>query len=123
MTIDEVKQSLKNAGRHVSMDAPLKQGDESSSTMYDVLRTGEKFADDQLMTESLRREIERSLELLLLVKQMIRLYFDLNGEHPMTLEEIGERFDLTRERVDRLRKKHSCLKHTSRSRILKGYLG
>ena len=62
MTLDEVKQSLKNAGRHVSMDAPLKQGDESSSTMYDVLRIGDSPApDDQLMTESLRKEIERSL--------------------------------------------------------------
>ena len=65
MTLDEVKQSLKNAGRHVSMDAPLKQGDESSSTMYDVLKTGDSPApDDQLMTESLRREIERSLKTL-----------------------------------------------------------
>ena len=126
MTIDEVKQSLKNAGRHVSMDAPLKQGDESSSTMYDVLRTGESPApDDQLMTESLRREIERSLKTLTPREaDVIRLYFGLNGEHPMTLEEIGERFDLTRERVRQIKEKAiRRLKHTSRSRILKGYLG
>ena len=126
MTIDEVKQSLKNAGRHVSMDAPLKQGDESSSTMYDVLRTGDSPApDDQLMTESLRREIERSLKTLTPREaDVIRLYFGLNGEHPMTLEEIGERFDLTRERVRQIKEKAiRRLKHTSRSRILKGYLG
>lgn len=126
MTIEEVKQSLKNAGRHVSMDAPLKQGDESSSTMYDVLRTGESPApDDQLMTESLRREIERSLKTLTPREaDVIRLYFGLNGEHPMTLEEIGERFDLTRERVRQIKEKAiRRLKHTSRSRILKGYLG
>ena len=126
MTIEEVKQSLKNAGRHVSMDAPLKQGDESSSTMYDVLRTGDSPApDDQLMTESLRREIERSLKTLTPREaDVIRLYFGLNGEHPMTLEEIGERFDLTRERVRQIKEKAiRRLKHTSRSRILKGYLG
>ena len=126
MTIDEVKQSLKNAGRHVSMDAPLKQGDESSSTMYDVLRTGDSPApDDQLMTESLRREIERSLKTLTPREaDVIRLYFGLNGNHPMTHEEIGERFDLTRERVRQIKEKAiRRLKHTSRSRILKGYLG
>ena len=126
MTLDEVKQSLKNAGRHVSMDAPLKEGDESSSTMYDVLRLGDSPSpDDELMTESLRREIERSLRTLTPREaDVIRLYFGLNGEHPMTLEEIGERFDLTRERVRQIKEKAiRRLKHTSRSRILKGYLG
>ncbi|MDG2311212.1 MAG: sigma-70 family RNA polymerase sigma factor [Flavobacteriales bacterium] len=126
MTLDEVKQSLKNAGRHVSMDAPLKEGDESSSTMYDVLRLGDSPSpDDELMTESLRKEIERSLRTLTPREaDVIRLYFGLNGEHPMTLEEIGERFDLTRERVRQIKEKAiRRLKHTSRSRILKGYLG
>ena len=101
MTLDEVKQSMKNAGRHVSMDAPLKDGDESSSNMYDVMRTGDTPSPDtDLMTESLRKEIERSLRTLTPREgDVIRLYFGLNGEHPMTLEEIGERFDLTRERV------------------------
>ena len=65
MTLDEVKQSMKNAGRHVSMDAPLKDGDESSSNMYDVLQTGDTPSPDtDLMTESLRKEIERSLRTL-----------------------------------------------------------
>ncbi|MDP4586889.1 MAG: sigma-70 family RNA polymerase sigma factor [Flavobacteriales bacterium] len=126
MTLDEVKQSLKNAGRHVSMDAPLKDGDDSSSTMYDVLQTGETPSPDtELMTESLRKEIERSLKTLTTREaDVIRLYFGLNGEHPMTLEEIGERFDLTRERVRQIKEKAiRRLKHTSRSKILKSYLG
>ena len=126
MTLDEVKQSMKNAGRHVSMDAPLKDGDESSSNMYDVLQTGDTPSPDtDLMTESLRKEIERSLRTLTPREaDVVRLYFGLNGEHPMTLEEIGERFDLTRERVRQIKEKAiRRLKHTSRSRILKGYLG
>ena len=126
MTLDEVKQSMKNAGRHVSMDAPLKDGDDSSSNMYDVMRTGDTPAPDtDLMNESLRKEIERSLRTLTPREgDVIRLYFGLNGEHPMTLEEIGERFDLTRERVRQIKEKAiRRLKHTSRSRILKGYLG
>ena len=126
MTLDEVKQSMKNAGRHVSMDAPLKDGDESSSNMYDVMRTGDTPSPDtDLMTESLRKEIERSLRTLTPREgDVIRLYFGLNGEHPMTLEEIGERFDLTRERVRQIKEQAiRRLKHTSRSRILKSYLG
>ena len=126
MTLDEVKQSMKNAGRHVSMDAPLKDGDESSSNMYDVMRTGDTPSPDtELMTESLRKEIERSLRTLTPREgDVIRLYFGLNGEHPMTLEEIGERFDLTRERVRQIKEKAiRRLKHTSRSKILKSYLG
>ena len=126
MTLDEVKQSMKNAGRHVSMDAPLKDGDDSSSNMYDVMRTGDTPAPDtDLMNESLRKEIERSLRTLTPREgDVIRLYFGLNGEHPMTLEEIGERFDLTRERVRQIKEKAiRRLKHTSRSRILKSYLG
>jgi RNA polymerase primary sigma factor len=126
MTLDEVKQSMKNAGRHVSMDAPLKDGDESSSNMYDVMRTGDTPSPDtELMTESLRKEIERSLRTLTPREgDVIRLYFGPNGEHPMTLEEIGERFDLTRERVRQIKEKAiRRLKHTSRSRILKSYLG
>ena len=126
MTVNDVKESLKNSGRHVSMDALLKDGDESSSNMYDVMRTGDTPSPDtELMTESLRKEIERSLRTLTPREgDVIRLYFGLNGEHPMTLEEIGERFDLTRERVRQIKEKAiRRLKHTSRSRILKSYLG
>jgi len=126
MSVDEVKQSLKNSGRHVSMDAPLKDGDDSSSNMYDVLQTGDSPSPEaDLMNESLRREIERSLRTLTTREaDVVRLYFGLNGEHPMTLEEIGERFDLTRERVRQIKEKAiRRLKHTSRSRMLKSYLG
>ena len=81
--------------------------------------------ESELMTDSLRREIERSLSTLTSREaDVIRLYFGLNGEHPMTLEEIGERFDLTRERVRQIKEKAiRRLKHTSRSKILKSYLG
>jgi RNA polymerase primary sigma factor len=126
MTLDEVKQSLRNSGRHVSMDAPLKDGDDSSSTMYDVLQTNDTPSPDtDLLHESLRKEIERSLKTLTSREaDVIRLYFGLNGEHPLTLEEIGERFDLTRERVRQIKEKAiRRLKHTSRSKILKSYLG
>jgi RNA polymerase primary sigma factor len=126
LTPQEVKQSLRNAGRHVSMDAPLKDGDDSSSNMYEVLQSGDSPSPEKgLMTESLRREIERSLSTLTTREaDVVRLYFGLNGKHPMTLEEIGERFDLTRERVRQIKEKAiRRLKHTSRSKILKTYLG
>lgn len=126
MTVEEVKQSLKNAGRHVSMDAPLKDGDDSSSTMYDVLSSSESPSPEtELIHDSLRKEIERSLSTLTAREaDMVRLYFGLSGQHPMTLEEIGEKFDLTRERVRQIKEKAiRRLKHTSRSKILKSYLG
>lgn len=123
MTEDDVKESMKNSGRHVSMDAPLVEGEDSN--LYDVLRSGESpNPDKELMIESLRVEIERSLQTLTPREaDLIRLYFGLNGNHPMTLEEIGETFDLTRERVRQIKEKAiRRLKHTSRSKILKTYL-
>jgi RNA polymerase primary sigma factor len=124
--VEEVKQSLQNSGRHLSMDAPLKDGDESSSNMYDVLQSSESPSPEKdLMHESLRKEIERSLKTLTQREaDVIRLYFGLNGKNALTLEEIGERFDLTRERVRQIKEKAiRRLKHTSRSKILKSYLG
>lgn len=123
MTEDDVKESMKNSGRHVSMDAPLVEGEDSN--LYDVLRSGESpNPDRELLNESLRIEIERALQTLTPREaDLIRLYFGLNGEHPMTLEEIGETFDLTRERVRQIKEKAiRRLKHTSRSKILKTYL-
>jgi len=120
----EVKESLRNSGRHVSMDAPLVQGEESN--MYDVLRTDDIPTPDRaLLYDSLRKEIERAIcTLTPRESDVIRLYFGLNGEHPLTLEEIGEKFDLTRERVRQIKEKAiRRLKHTSRSKILKTYLG
>jgi RNA polymerase primary sigma factor len=124
MTINDVKESMKNSGRHVSMDAPLVEGEDSN--LYDVLRSGESPNPDRdLLHESLRTEIERALETLTPREaDVIRLYFGLASQHPMTLEEIGETFDLTRERVRQIKEKAiRRLKHTSRSKILKTYLG
>ena len=124
MTINDVKESMKNSGRHVSMDAPLVEGEDSN--LYDVLRSGESPNPDRaLLHESLKTEIERALETLTPREaDVIRLYFGLGEQHPMTLEEIGETFDLTRERVRQIKEKAiRRLKHTSRSKILKTYLG
>jgi len=124
MTINDVKESMKNSGRHVSMDAPLVEGEDSN--LYDVLRSGESpNPDRELIHESLRTEIERALETLTPREaDVIQLYFGLGNHHPMTLEEIGETFDLTRERVRQIKEKAiRRLKHTSRSKILKTYLG
>lgn len=124
MTEEDVKESLKNSGRHISMDAPLVEGEDSN--LYDVLKSGESpNPDHELMNESLRIEIERALQTLTPREaDVIRLYFGLGGQHAMTLEEIGETFDLTRERVRQIKEKAiRRLKHTSRSKILKTYLG
>lgn len=125
-TVADVHQSLKNSGRHVSMDAPLVEGDESSSSMYDVLPNDSlPGPEKELVIESLRKDIERSLSTLTAREgDVVRLYFGLNGKHPLTLEEIGERFELTRERVRQIKEKAiRRLKHTSRSRMLQSYLG
>ena len=125
ITENEVKQSMENAGRHLSMDAPLKDED-GSSNMYEVMESNSNPKPDrELMNESLRKEIERSLTTLTVREaDVVRLYFGLSGAHPMTLEEIGERFDLTRERVRQIKEKAiRRLKHTSRSKMLKSYLG
>ncbi len=123
---NDVKESMKNTGRHVSMDAPLTTGDENAGSMYDVMEADDSPSPENgLLHESLRREIERALHTLTPREaDVVRLYFGLGGEHAMTLEEIGERFDLTRERVRQIKEKAiRRLKHTSRSKILKTYLG
>ena len=124
ITEAEVKESMKNAGRHISMDAPLVQDEDN--TMYDVMKSDEApTPETELLYESLRKEIDRAISTLTQREQdVVRLYFGLNGSHPMTLEEIGEKFDLTRERVRQIKEKAiRRLKHTSRSKILKSYLG
>ena len=124
ITEAEVKESMKNAGRHISMDAPLIQDEDN--TMYDVLKSEEApTPETELLYESLRKEIDRAISTLTPREaDVVRLYFGLNGSHPMTLEEIGEKFDLTRERVRQIKEKAiRRLKHTSRSKILKSYLG
>ncbi|WP_033957821.1 sigma-70 family RNA polymerase sigma factor [Psychroserpens jangbogonensis] len=124
MTVSEVKQSLKNSGRHLSMDAPLKEGETSS--LYDVVKSGESpNPDNNLMKESLNMEINRALDTLSQKESdVIRLNFGLSNEPPMTLDEIGVTFDLTRERVRQIREKGiRRLRQDSKSKILKTYLG
>ena len=120
----EVKQSLSHSGRHVSMDAPLVQGEEV--TMYEVLQNGDgDLLEKKLLSDSLKVEIERAIATLTpRESQIIRLYFGLGDTPPHTLEEIGEKLMLTRERVRQIKEKAiRKLKHFSRSKILKGYLG
>ena len=124
ITANEVVDTMKISGRHVSMDAPFVQGEENS--LLDVLENdGDEKPDDGLMTDSLRKEVQRALSTLTQREaDVITLYFGLNGEHAMTLEEIGEKFNLTRERVRQIKEKAILrLRHTSRSKTLKPYLG
>ena len=123
---DEVKQSLAQNGRHISMDAPLVEGDESSSNMYDVLSgEGMPSPENNLTMESLRSDIKRSLLTLTpRESEVICMFYGLDGRPPMSLEEIGTKFDLTRERVRQIKEKAiRRLKHTSKNRTLKSYLG
>jgi RNA polymerase primary sigma factor len=120
----EVFETLRNSGRHVSMDAPLSVNDEGGS-MYDVMEEKDSLSPNkELLIDSLRQEIERSLNTLTTREaDVVRLYFGLNGTTSLTLEEIGARFDLTRERVRQIKEKAvRRLKHTSRSKLLKTYL-
>ncbi|MDZ7608866.1 MAG: RNA polymerase sigma factor RpoD/SigA [Cyclobacteriaceae bacterium] len=124
VNVSEIVDTMKISGRHVSMDAPFVQGEENS--LLDVLENDtEETPDNGLMTDSLRREVQRALSTLTQREaDVITLYFGLNGEHSMTLEEIGEKFNLTRERVRQIKEKAiRRLRHTSRSKALKPYLG
>lgn len=124
MDISEVSDTLKISGRHVSMDAPFSQGEENR--LLDVLSNEEIPSPDYfLMSESLQNEIERVLlSLSEREAEVIKLYFGLNKEHSLTLEEIGEKFNLTRERVRQIKEKAiRRLKHASRSKNLRAYLG
>src|SRR5690554_1521558 len=123
-TVDKVSDILSNSGRHVSMDAPFVQGEEN--TLLDVLENHDPETDSVLIDESLSEEIKRSLATLTeREREIIVLFFGLGGvNHQLSLEEIGEKFSLTRERVRQIKDKAlQRLRHTSRSRILKSYLG
>ena len=124
ITEAEVKDSLRNASRHLSMDASLTHDDDNN--MYDVLKAEEAPTPDKgLLYESLKMEINRTISTLPEREaQVIKLYFGLDSKHPMTLEEIGEKFDLTRERVRQIKEKAiRRLKHNSKCKNLKAYLG
>jgi RNA polymerase primary sigma factor len=124
MTPFEVSDTLKISGKHLSLDAPFNQDEESR--LLDVLASDElPSPDNQLMRESLKIEVERALASLTPREaEVVKLYFGLGREHPLTLEEIGERFNLTRERVRQIKEKAiRRLRHASRSKPLRSYLG
>jgi RNA polymerase primary sigma factor len=123
---EDVKDSIRNTGKHISMDAPLLSSEDDAGNMYEVLTSEDNpKPDGSLLSESLRKEIERALSTLSSREaDVLRLYFGLHGGPAMTLEEIGERFALTRERVRQIKEKAiRRLKHSSRSKLLKAYLG
>jgi RNA polymerase primary sigma factor len=120
---DKVADTLRVSGRHISVDAPFVEGEDNS--LLDVLVNSDSpNADRALINESLAKEIERALATLTeRESDIIRLFFGI-GCQEMTLEEIGERFGLTRERVRQIKEKAiRRLRHTSRSKLLKSYLG
>lgn len=124
MSLFEVSDTLKISGRHLSMDAPFAQGEDNR--LLDVIQDERQPApDSELMKESLSREVERALSTLSEREaEVIRLYFGLGREHSLTLEEIGEKFKLTRERVRQIKEKAiRRLRHASRSKQLRAYLG
>lgn len=121
---DKIKDSIQISGRHISMDAPLVAGEES--TLYDVMVNKDSpRADNDLMKESLQKEIDRTLDTLSeREKEIIKLYFGIGMNHGLTIDEIGEKFDLTRERVRQIKEKAlKRLRQSSRSKLLRAYLG
>ena len=122
---EEVETTLGVAARHVSMDAPFVTGEDNS--LLDVLENGTTGETDLELEykQSLRKEIDRSLSTLTERQcDVIKLYFGIGVEHPMSLEDIGEKFGLTRERVRQIKDKAiNKLRSTSRSKLLRNYLG
>ena len=124
LTEEKVKDTMKVSGRHVSVDAPFVDSEDNS--LLDVMVNNDSpKADLELMRESLQREIERSLATLSdREKDVVMLFFGIGKQHGLTLEEIGSKFDLTRERVRQIKEKAiRRLRHNSRSKLLKAYLG
>jgi RNA polymerase primary sigma factor len=124
ITVEEVTSTRLVSGRHVSIHAPFAQSEEGS--LLDVLEdNSEETPDSMLMTDSLQKEVARALlTLTARESEVICDYFGLNGSQPLTLEEIGAKFNLTRERVRQIKEKATRrLRHTSRSKALRSYLG
>ena len=125
LEIDEVAATMGASARHVSMDQPLSDGEES--TLMDVLINPNADSTDMDITfkASLKTEIERSLSTLTeRQKEVIRFFFGIGVDHPLSLEDIGERFNLTRERVRQIKDKAiSKLQSASRCKLLRTYLG
>jgi len=123
-TVSSVAQSMKNSGKHLSMDAPFKEGEDAN--LYNVLKTDEfPRPDKKLMKESLSTEIERALNTLTHKEaNVIKMFYGLGNQRPSSLSEIGETFDLTRERVRQVKQKAiKRLQNKSRTDVLRYYLG
>jgi RNA polymerase primary sigma factor len=123
-TVRSVAQSMKNSGRHVSMDAPFREGEDSN--LYNVIKSGESPKPDKnLMKQSLDIEIDRALETLSHKEaKVIKMFFGLGNHTPASLSEIGETFDLTRERVRQVKQRAiRRLQNKSRTEVLRYYLG
>ena len=121
---DEINDNLKLTNKKVYMDAPFVNGEGNS--LLDVLENDQiESTDSELMADSLRREVQRTLSTLSAREaDVISSYYGLNGDHAMTLEEIGEQYGLTRERVRQIKDKATKrLQHSSRSKALRAYLG
>ena len=124
MDVQDISETLQVSGKHLSFDAPFAQDEESR--LLDVLESDELPAPDtSLMSESLHEEIEKALSKLSEHEaEVVKLYFGLSNEQPMTLEEIGDRFNLTRERIRQIKEKAiRRLRNATRSKELKKYLG
>ena len=124
MTEESVANTMKISGKHVSVDAPFVTGEEHS--LLDVLENPDSpLADNTLMNESLNQEINRSLATLTQREaDVVKLFYGIGCSHAYTLDEIGAKFDLTKERVRQIKEKAiRRLRHNSRSKLLKSYLG
>jgi RNA polymerase primary sigma factor len=124
LPIDKVTDSLKISGRHISVDAPFVEGEDN--TLLDVMMNDDSpFADQKLISESLQKEIERALDALLQERErdIVKMFFGI-GTPEITLEEIGDKFGLTRERVRQIKEKAiRRLRTNSKNKLLKVYLG
>jgi len=124
MSVYEVADTLKISGKHISMDAPFVQGEDNK--LLDIMpNENDPMPDHRLMYESLKKDIEEALNTLdPREREVVKLYFGIGYDHPLTLEEIGEKFKLTRERVRQIKEKAiRKLRHHSRSKALRAYLG
>jgi len=120
----EVSDTIQKSGKHLSLDAPFSE--EEENRLLDIIENREQPApDNTLISESLRIELDRALSTLTIREaEVVKLYFGLDMETPLTLEEIGEKFELTRERVRQIKEKAlRRLRHASRSKPLRNYLG
>lgn len=120
---DKIADAMKANSRHVSMDAPIADGEDSS--MIDFLSGDSSNTDRELAIESLKAEVSRILKLLTDKEQkVLRAFFGIDGSPEMTLDEIGEKYNLTRERVRQIKEKAlRRLRHNTKNKLLKSYLG